>query len=303
MGGSIRVPASLCGLYGFKPPFGRVATSEIAYESYGPLARSFDDMNLMTQVVSGPHPLVHATLRPKLEFPTRYGDVKGWKVALDLMPRFSELDASVRKSMDRAVLVLKDLGVAVEAVDLGFQGADIDTFDAGLMSTATGATLTLAAKDPDKTMPYVRFLVKKMKGRLGPDALAAADALTAAYQRKVQEKVFTRGYRALLLPTLATPFLPAAHGMKPEEDTVRINDKQVAGFGFCMTWVWNLLNRYPVVNAPIGIGPNQVPIGMQIVGNTFDDLSAFQLAAAYARTATPLYMGKMFPDFRDAVPR
>ena len=105
----------------------------------------------------------------------------------------------------------------------------------------------------------------------------------------------------MLMPTLATPFLLAEHGLKPEEDRVRINGKQVPGLTFAMTWVWNLLNRYPVVNAPIGIGPNQVPLGMQIVGNTFDDLSAFQLAAAYARTAAPLYVGKMFPDFRDAV--
>ena len=70
MGGSIRIPASQCSLYGFKPPFGRVPTSEVPYESDGPLARTFNDLNLFTQTMVGPHPLVHSSLRPRLDFPT-----------------------------------------------------------------------------------------------------------------------------------------------------------------------------------------------------------------------------------------
>lgn len=299
MGGSIRIPAALCGLYGFKAPFGRIPTSEIAYESYGPLARTFDDMNLMTQAIVGPHPLVHATLRPRLEFPTRYEDVKGWKLAVATLPGQTPLDPTVRTALDGAVKALEKLGCTVEPVDLGVRAADMDIFAEGLLSTATGASLTEAAQAPDKTSPYVGFVSERFKGKLGPKALAAADALTATLQRRVQQQVFGRGCRALIMPTLATPYLPAAHGMKPAEDTVRIDGKPAAGLTFTMTWLWNLLSRYPVVNVPIGQAPSQVPLGMQIVGNTFDDLAAFQLAAAYARVAPAFYSGKLFPDFRD----
>ena len=67
MGGSIRIPASMNGIYGFKPPFGRVPTSEIAYETLGPLARTFDDLVLMQDIVAGPHPKNHASRRPTLD--------------------------------------------------------------------------------------------------------------------------------------------------------------------------------------------------------------------------------------------
>ena len=101
------------------------------------------------------------------------------------------------------------------------------------------------------------------------------------------------------MPTLATPFVPAEHGLKPGEDTVTIDAKPVTTLNFALTWVWNLLGRYPAVWAPVGIGPNGMPIGMQIVANTFDDLTAYRLAAAYARVAPPLFTGSLFPDFRE----
>src|SRR5262249_44760605 len=71
MGGSIRLPASQCGLYGFKPPFGRVATSDIAYESLGPLARRFDDLARFQNAIVGSSPKVLSSLKPRLEYPLR----------------------------------------------------------------------------------------------------------------------------------------------------------------------------------------------------------------------------------------
>jgi Asp-tRNA(Asn)/Glu-tRNA(Gln) amidotransferase A subunit family amidase len=75
--------------------------------------------------------------------------------------------------------------------------------------------------------------------------------------------------------------------------------KPVAGIGMVMTWVWNMLGRDLLVSPPVGTGPNGVPIGMQVVANTFDDLTAFRLASAYARVAPPLFSGTAFADFRD----
>jgi amidase len=298
MGGSIRIPSSQCGLYGFKPPFGRVPTSEVPYEAEGPMARTFGDLNLLTNAMVGPHPLVHASLRPRLEFPARYAPVTGWKIAYDPMPGLSVLDPSVRTAMEHAVKQLESVGVTVERVDIGFNSADMDTFLMGLFSTSMGGLRTEALKAPDKLTPYARMLFEQMEGKTGPNALVATEALLNDYQRRVQEKVFTRGLRALVMPTLATPLIPAEHGLKPETDFVTIDGKTVKGLKFADTWVWNLLGFYPVVSAPIGLGPGGMPLGMQIVANTFSDLDAFQLASAWSRAAPPLFTGSAFPDFR-----
>ena len=87
MGGSIRIPASLCGLYGFKPPFGRVAPAPDSYDlvaaAEGPLARGFTDMALVQDVIAGPHPRSFVALRPKLDYPLTYPGIEGWVLAYD----------------------------------------------------------------------------------------------------------------------------------------------------------------------------------------------------------------------------
>ena len=49
----------------------------------------------------------------------------------------------------------------------------------------------------------------------------------------------------------------------------------------------------------MGIAPNNIPMGMQVVGNTFDDLAAFRVASGYSRAGLRLYSGELFPDYRD----
>ncbi|VVD67990.1 amidase [Pandoraea aquatica] len=299
MGGSIRIPASQCGLYGFKPPFGRVPTSEVPYEAEGPLARTFDDMNLLTDAMVGPHPLIHSSLRPRLRYPSRYEGVSGWKVAYDPATHLTPLDPAVTRAMEQAIATLRRLGVTVETVDIGFSADDMETYLIGLMSSSMGGMMTEAMQHPDQLMPYTRMMFERMRGKTGPQALVRAEELLNEYQRRVQETVFLKGYRALIMPTLGTPLIPAEHGLQPGTDAVKIGGQPSTGLKFVMTWVWNLLGLYPVVSAPAGIGPGNVPIGMQIVSNTLDDLTAFQLAAAYSRAAPSLYTGRGMPDFRN----
>lgn len=311
MGGSIRIPASQCGLYGFKPPFGRVPTSEVAYESSGPIARSFADLNLLTRAMAGPHPGVHSSLRPGLDFPSEYPAVEGWRIAYDPGIEITPLDKSVSDAMEAALKPLRDAGVTVERVDVGFCSSDLPDFLAGLFSTGMGGFLAAGkaqADDVEKTeskevlTPYVRYMIGKFLENAGPGALMAADELLKRYHRKVQEKVFASGFKALIMPTLGTPLIPVRHGMDPERDAVMIGGKPIGQLDLILTWPWNLLSRYPVISAPIGIGPQGMPMGMQIIANTYDDLTAFQLAATYARVAPALFAGNQFPAFQGAGP-
>jgi len=297
MGGSIRIPAAMCGLYGCKPPFGRVPTSEVAYETFGPLARTFDDMNLMQQVIAGPHPLMHASLKPKLDYPESYKSVQGWKVAVDPLSAYnSEVDETVIRSMDNAVACLQEIGCEVEILDLGFRHDDFEITIGGLMSTEMGMLAVMAAENPEALTPYVKDFLSTYGDKMGPQYAGEAAELLIRYHLQAQERVFAKGFQAIVMPTMLTPYVKADWFSSQENATVGINRKQVESrMGFFTTWMWNLLGRYPVVNVPNGITKENIPLGMQIIANTFDDLAAFQLAYAYARVA-PEFYSKVFPE-------
>jgi amidase len=298
MGGSIRIPSSLCGVYGFKAPFGRVPTSETSFETLGPMARNFQDMVLMQNSIAGPHPKVHASLRPKLEYPYEYASLKGVPIAVDYFGDWIQggVDNSVRDSLGNAVEVLRKQGAIVDEVKLGwtYQGL-FKTFVKGLMSTGIGAMILAAAEHKDKITTYTKYFLDFAKNG-SPSALAEADELTTKLHREIQSKVYGRGYQALIMPTLATPYFPADND--PTKDTVTINGKPVEGMAHTLTAIWNLLSRYSVVNVPVGVAPNNIPIGIQVVGNTFDDLAAFHVAAGYSQAGLQLYSDGKFPNFK-----
>jgi amidase len=298
MGGSVRIPAAMCGLYSCKPPFGRVPTSEVAYETFGPLGRTFEDMNLLQNNMSGPHPLAHSSLKPKLDYPETYGDVKGWRVAVDTLSEYGEeIDETVSESMQAAVKKLEEIGCLVEVMDLGFRHADFDTMVAGLMSTEMGLLALMASEDREVLTPYVQDFLDTYGGKMGPKYAVEAEELLLKYNRQVQEKAFMKGYQAILMPTMLTPYVAADWFSTPEKAIVSVNGKEVESrMGFFTTWMWNLLGRNPVVNVPNGITPERIPLGMQIVSNTFEDLVAFQMAAAWSKVAPGFYQNQ-FPGF------
>lgn len=287
MGGSIRIPAAMCGLYGFKAPFGRVPTSEVSYETFGPLGRTFDDMRQMQQVLSGSHPGLHASLKPRLDYPPVYGDVRGWKVAVDTLSGYNApLDDATAGAMAFAIQQLKALGCEVEIIDLGFHHEEFAIMLGGLMSTEMGMLAVVAGQAPELLTPYVQDFLATYGDRMGPEHAFHAAELLALYHAQVQEKVFSRGFKAIVMPTMLTPYVKADWFSTPETATVGINGQQVESrMGFFTTWMWNLLGRYPVVNVPAGVTPENIPLGVQIVADTFEDLTAFQLANAWAQSA------------------
>ena len=303
MGGSIRIPASLCGLYGFKPPFARVAPSPDSYDlvaaAEGPLARSFTDMALMQDAIAGPHPRSFVALRPKLDYPLAYPGIEGWVLAYD--PAFmGEPDAGYQHNTDAAMGRFADLGAEVREVHLPW---DVDALaktlmDGGLLATTFGTDLEALLFAGDALTPYAREMAERAKG---VDArTAAAHYLTTMQEMylDLRRLVFDAGCRALLVPTLRTTQVTAEND--PETDTYRLNGQDLPGRGWFLTTPFNILNRCPVVNVPTGIAAsNGVPTGLQIVADAYEDLDAFQIAAAYAGISPRFFSGALIPDYRD----
>lgn len=301
MGGSIRIPSAMNGLYGFKPPFGRVATSDNTYETLGPMARTFADMALMQDVIAGPSPEVHSSIRPKLDYPQEYAPIQGQKVAVAYFKNWlpGGLSQESDHAMDTVVAALEKAGAQVERIEEPDINAEssMPIYFKGLMSTSMYAIFDGLDEHRDEFSSYVKNL-ETYAGKLTPQDQVNADMGLAELHRDVQQKVFEKGCIALIMPTLATPYFPADLEATPDK-AAQVHGKTYPSTNLILTPIWNLASRYPVVSMPVELSDKNVPVGVQIVGNTYDDLNAFRVAYALSKVIDPLYSDGRFPDFRN----
>ncbi|MGJ5133498.1 amidase [Bradyrhizobium oligotrophicum] len=295
MGGSIRLPASQNGVYGYRPTHGRVASGEVAMWTHGPMARRFDDLVHFQNVIVGPSEKSMAAIRPRLDYPAQYRDISGWRIAMDWGADIAKVTPAMKEAMLKGVKVLRDAGCVVDEVDCGFSKKDFDTFAHGLMATSIGTIVEIANGNRDQLSPYMTDILDRVAGTAsGPREADAAEALLARYHLQVQQRVYGKGYRILLMPTLATSLI-GADMFKSKEKNVPLLDG--CGLGYALTWPWNLLNRYPIVDVPLGIVEDRMPAGMQVIGQTFSDLDTFQFASNWSRMQSPLFADGRFPTF------
>jgi Asp-tRNA(Asn)/Glu-tRNA(Gln) amidotransferase A subunit family amidase len=281
IGGSIRIPASTCGLIGYKPPYGRNPDDPPFnldfYCHTGPLARNVEDAIILQNVMCGPHPLDISTLRPKLTLPTSYKPINGWKIAFSMDLGFYEVDREVQKNTLAALEVFRSLGATVEEVDLGWTH---DVLDAGItyLRHLFGASLSRLLKKHGKDMTtYARQFARDGQMSKAVDFVGTLDQANKMYATlgPILDK-----YDVLVCPTTSLPAVPA--DFDQSKDTVKINGKVVNPFlGWVMTSPFNTMSRCPVLSMPSGRAKNGVPTGIQIVGRTYRDADVFQAAMAF----------------------
>ncbi|MEO2168524.1 MAG: amidase family protein, partial [bacterium] len=279
--GSIRIPASCCGVVGFKPPYGRVPQlppySLDPYCHDGPLARTVRDCALMQNVISGPHAKDIATLRPKLEIPTDLGDLRGFRVAYSIDLGFFEVDPEVVRATHAALDVFRGLGCAIEEVTLPWTDAirvAAWTHLKHLFGTDVARGLTSGR---DRMTPYARAFAEDAQNTTAEGFL---DATTVAGEMYPPMAEILDRHDVFVCPTNAVAAVPA--DLDPTSQEVRINGVSVDPvLGWVMTYPFNMLSRCPVMSVPSGRAENGVPTGIQIVGRSFDDISVFRAATAY----------------------
>jgi amidase len=293
MGGSIRIPASQNGLFGFRPPFGRVASGEVPMSTAGPLARRFDDLVHFQNAIVGPSEKIMAAIRPRLDYPYQYPDLTGWRIAVDWGAAVANVIPPVKDAMLKGLQTLRNAGCVVDEVDCGFSKDQKFVFMRGLMSSSIGTAIEISNAHRDLLSPYMVEMLGQV-GAVGPRQAEEADALVEQLHRQVQQRVFGKGYRVVLMPTMATP-LVGADMFKSEKNDV--DPWTGTGLGFALTWHWNLLNRYPVMDVPLGVVDERMPSGMQVIGQTFTDLDTFQFAFNWSRLQPPLFADRRFPTF------
>jgi Asp-tRNA(Asn)/Glu-tRNA(Gln) amidotransferase A subunit family amidase len=297
IGGSVRIPAAMNGVVGFKPPKGRIPGgapwNRDTYETSGPLARCMDDLVLMQNIISGPHPYDMFSL-PRLKLPADPGSIKGMRIAMSVDFGFMRVEPEIRKALNDAADIFRSLGAVVEPVDLGWDAKLTQVGYAHLTFLASELMRGIFPEMPpmDQFTSYIQqFLQDNEATSLGGEI--AGWMYTDEMYQKMQDAVFLAGFDALICPTLTTTNMPA--DFDHSQDILVVDGQKVDRFDFVMTLAFNMLGTMPVVNIPIGQAVNNVPIGMQVVGPAMQDDVAFKVAKAF-ETIRPLpYSQKVFP--------
>ncbi len=287
IGGSIRCPASQCGLVGFKPPYGRVPEMPPwnldFYCHEGPMARSVTDCILMQNVMAGPHPADITSLKPKLEIPLQLEGIKGRRIGYSMDLGFMEIDPDVQRNTLDAMERFKEAGAIVEEVELGWTRQVMTTVLIHLNSIMT-ALINEDAGDPaqrDQLTPGIRHLLETWEPVSAKNLIAELEYTSKMYESL--SKVFET-HDLLITPTTAATGIAA--DFEWCTDDLVINGKKVDSLlGWTLTSPFNALSRCPVLSVPSGRATNGVPTGIQIVGPTYEDVRVFQAGLAYEQAA------------------
>ena len=281
IGGSIRIPSSFSGVVGFKPPYGRVPeVPPFNLDHYcheGPMARTVADCALLENVIAGPHPSDVASLRPKLVIPGALDGIEGMRIALSVDLGCYNVDADVAANTLAAADRLRDAGATVHEVTLPWDLETIaKTVDIHFGMIFGASMKEINDQNPGQLTSYVQRLVADAE-KVSKDDFYAGLQLEAAIYAPLGE--ILEEHDALVCPTFAVPALPAEYDTG---DVVQVNGEPAKRWlDVMMTLPFNIASRCPVLSIPSGLSRDGVPTGLAVVGKTYDDVTAFRVAAAH----------------------
>jgi aspartyl-tRNA(Asn)/glutamyl-tRNA(Gln) amidotransferase subunit A len=274
-GGSVRLPASWCGITGLKTTVGRVSCYGIlplapSLDTPGPMARSVEDAALLFTVMQGPDPLdrlTHSAPPPCDPFPTLRRGISGLRLARMPAAERDGCEPAMLAAYDASIEVLAKLGAEIVDVALPIAFADA-TAATGRIIGSEAYRLTGALVD-DPSLPIDPAVRPRIQ--LGRD-IRAHEYLAALVQRDEMKAAFLAalardGIDALLTPTTQTAAVPV--------DAV---DQNTTPAHF--TRVFNLLEMC-ALSLPNGFTAAGLPLSLQIACRPYDEAMALRIGWAY----------------------
>ena len=277
-GGSIRVPASFCGVFGFKPTFGVVSvhphSPALTLWHQGPLTRTVSDAALMLTVMAGPDIRDwYAAPELSIDYRDRLSDgVRGLHIAYSRTLGYAKADPEIIGLVDRALKEMIDLGADVEEID-----PDLDD-PIEIMKPLWSVALAWG----------VAPLTKEQRALIDPPLLDLAEPgfrLSALEYRRLEQARENFGRRMAMLHAkydlLVTPQLPiaaftAGHEVPPARQMKRWWEWSPFTYPFNLT-------QQPAAAVPCGFTTSGLPVSMQIVGAKFSDALVLRAAHAYEK--------------------
>ena len=273
-GGSIRIPASLCGVAGIKPTFGRVSRRGVVPLSWsldhvGPLARSVEDCAIVLQALAGKDEGdASSDDTPVPDYRTGIGDgVKGLRIGVPTSFFNEQNDPEVEAAVKAAIGVLEGLGAKVIPIGLPYIEDAPAAVSSIMLPEATAFHQRWLNERADEYAESVRYRLE-----VGATYTAVHHVQAQRFREMIvtawRDDVFTK---VDVLATAATQ-VPA---------------RDIEGSDLSLTWALirltnpiNLLGL-PAISVPCGFTKEKLPIGLQLIGRWWDEATVFRAARAY----------------------
>jgi aspartyl-tRNA(Asn)/glutamyl-tRNA(Gln) amidotransferase subunit A len=300
-GGSIRQPASFCGVVGLKPTYGRVSRYGLvalssSFDQIGPFAHSVRDAAQVLEVIAGHDERDSTSARIPVPSYTAEltGDVRGLRIGIPKEAFGQGLDPAVRNAVMAAVDRLRTLGAVVCDVTLPHAEYNISTYYI-LMTAEASSNLArfdgarYGYRSPDARTLQEMYVKSRSEG-FGPETkrriMLGTYVLSAGYydayyrkaqqvRRLIQQDFFTafRSVDCIVMPT--APTTAFAFGEKVDDPlTMYLSDVYTVSAN---------LAGIPAISVPCGVDPAGMPIGVQFLGNQFDESTILRAADAATR--------------------
>ncbi len=276
-GGSIRIPASLCGVVGLKPTFGRVSKRGVIPLSWnldhvGPLARTVRDAAILLGAMAGYDPGDPTSLNlPMDDFLVHLDDgVRGWRVAVAGGQFIESADPEVLTLVDRASQAFRGLKAKIEEVEMNW-------LEAAARANGQLTQSDAAAFHRERLAAHPEWFGEDVRQRLeaGRSMTAVEYSLARLAQSEMRRRMddFFADYDILLLP--ATPSAAALiEGTDAVEQARRLT-RFTAPFN---------LTGLPALSLPCGFTSTGLPVGLQIVSAPWKEARLLQAAWAYEQS-------------------
>ncbi len=282
-GGSIRAPASFCGIFGLKPSRGRIPlhpllpgweTLDRRVSHHGPLTRTVADAAMMMEVMAGPDDRDLLSLPGgKLNYREEMKKgVRGFRIAWSKDLGYVVVDPVVQKAAEGAAQFFSSIGCEVEEATPNFPLMH-DAFQLLFGADCAGAIGGQLEEWKDRLDPGLVRLTE-----IGLKATAAnyVQAVNRCHILWESLQPFFAKYDLLLTPTLPLPPFPVGIDWPRKVAGQKVHPLNYLGF----TYPFNLTGQ-PAASVPCAWTADGLPIGLQIIGRRFEDLTVLRAAAAF----------------------
>jgi Asp-tRNA(Asn)/Glu-tRNA(Gln) amidotransferase A subunit family amidase len=280
LAGSIRIPAAVCGVVGFKPSLGRVPlwpalNGWTGFSHTGPLTRTVADAALLLSAWAGPDERDPKSLPATGEDFARAveGDARGLRVAWSPDLGGAPVDPEVRRLTEAAAKAFVDLGCRVEEEHPPLPDAMNLFMDLTAPMRAAGMTAHLA-RWRDQLDPMLLMRLDRA------EAMSAIDWERATHRRTALwhgVRGFFERYDVLVTPTTSAAAFPIGQTFPAEIDGRPLSN-QLEWFPFTYPFA---ITGQPAISVPAGFTAEGLPVGLQIVGRRFADATVLRVAAAF----------------------